>query len=154
MLYRYLCLQKMNPNDFWWSTERLFLWCQIGSKFAKMCGIVSMLTRETNMLNMVNIPAKYDRISIASTNMHQYQFVGFLLTLAVPVPGCYDCICTISPHFQFTNTPLRQQLSFLPQTLHDFHTNSLLWNHSWFVHWWSCTAGLMSLKISLKAYSQ
>lgn len=43
---------------------------------------------------------------------------------------------------------------FHPPTLPNVHTISLLWNHSWFVHWWSCTASLMSLKISLKARSQ
>lgn len=38
--------------------------------WVKICEIVSMLTQETNMVNMVNIPAKYDRISIASTKIH------------------------------------------------------------------------------------
>lgn len=43
---------------------------------------------------------------------------------------------------------------FHPPTLPNVHTISLPWNHSWFVHWWSCAAALMSLKISLKARSQ
>lgn len=84
----------------------------------------------------------------------KYAHQGHHLSNALMLCSVY--LSSMGPISHFISRPMGAAIfllptHFLPPMVHN--TMSPLWNHSWFVHWWSWTAGLMSLKISLKAYS-